>query len=74
MKVDKINKMNIILDRRKLFFDKQKITSIEVYKKKSCYSIATIRVVVSNSCAEMLRKNDGLYALILTSQGKKSSQ
>ena len=33
MKVDKINKMNIILDRRKLFFDKQKITSIEVYKK-----------------------------------------
>ena len=70
MKLDKINKINIILDRRKLFFDEQKITSIEVYKKKSCYSIATIRVV-SNSCAEMLRKNDGLYALILTSQGKK---
>ena len=33
MKVDKINKINIILDRRKLFFDEQKITSIEVYKK-----------------------------------------
>ena len=33
MKLDKINRINIILDGRKLIFDEQKITSIEVYKK-----------------------------------------